>query len=157
MLIASCNKLSTTASHWELSRVSTAAIQDGLTTGSTVQQMAARIDKLKQNKPDGSPTAPPNITALKAKIVALQTIPHHKLQLSVRYSEMAFSSCDQWQIHRTRALFLQPKKVQLALDPGNPGNREASKGYCARTPPDSLNSHSNTIGLLSVYGWFIVV
>ena len=50
MLIASCNKLSTTASHWELSRVSTASIQNGLKTCLTVQQMAARIDKLEHKQ-----------------------------------------------------------------------------------------------------------
>jgi hypothetical protein len=135
-------------SDWELSRVSTGSTQNVLTTGSTLQQMAARIDELEQNKPDWSPTAPPNITTLMAKSVALQTIGHQMLQSPVRYLAKAFSSCDQWQIHRTRALFLQPKKVRLAEDPGN---REASKGYRARTPPDSLNSHSNAIGLLLVY------
>jgi hypothetical protein len=35
-------------SDWELSRVSTGSTQYGLTTGSTLQQMAARIDETKQ-------------------------------------------------------------------------------------------------------------
>jgi hypothetical protein len=131
-------------SDWELSRVSTGSIQDGLTTGSALQQMAARIDELEQNKPDGSPTAHPNITTLKAKSVALQTRGHQMLQSSLRYFAKAFS----WPMANSsdKSPFPAAQKVRLAEDSGN---REASKGYRARTP-------STVTPTLSVYCRFMV-